>query len=90
MRKELTTTDKQKLDSLYDAIKNHTENFIGYPVSKDFNYEELFRFLKFPLNNLGDPFMPSTWKVDSREMEREVIEFMADLLRAPKTIGGDM
>lgn len=84
MRKELSTSDKNKLDSLYDAIQNHTENFIGYPVSKDFNYDELFRFLKFPLNNLGDPFMPSTWKVDSREMEREVIEFMADLLRAPK------
>ncbi|MEN8138183.1 MAG: histidine decarboxylase [Bacteroidota bacterium] len=84
MNTELNTKDKQKLDNLYEAIKNHTENFLGYPVSKDFNYEELNKFLKFPINNLGDPFMPSTWKVDSREMEREVIEFMADLLRAPK------
>jgi histidine decarboxylase len=84
MHKELNINDKQKLDSLYDAIKIHSENFLGYPVSKDFNYDELNKFLKFPINNLGDPFMPSTWKVDSREMEREVIEFMADLLRAPK------
>ncbi|MCK5781677.1 MAG: histidine decarboxylase [Flavobacteriales bacterium] len=84
MRRELDTYNQQKLDVLYKSIKKHSENFLGYPVSKDFNYEDLNRFLKFPINNLGDPFMPSTWKVDSREIEREVIEFMAELMRAPK------
>jgi len=28
--------------------------------------------------------MPSTWKVDTRKLECEVLDFMADLLRAPK------
>ncbi|MEN8187150.1 MAG: histidine decarboxylase [Bacteroidota bacterium] len=84
MNRELTINEQQKLDNLYRGIKYHSENFLGYPVSKDFNYDALHKFLKFPLNNLGDPFMPSTWKVDTREMEREVIEFMAELLHAPK------
>ena len=81
---QLHKKDKATLDNLLASIKVHTENFLGYPVSKDFNYDELLEFLKYPLNNLGDPFMPSTWKVDTREIEREVVEFMAELLRAPK------
>lgn len=55
---------------------------MGYPVSKDFDFEELLPFLSYPMNNLGDPFVASTYAVDSREMEREVIEFFASLFRA--------
>jgi histidine decarboxylase len=43
----------------------------------------LERFLRFPLNNLGDPFVDSTFAVSTREFEREVVEFVANLLRAP-------
>ena len=79
---ELKQADRDRLKHFLDGIKTKTENFLGYPVSKDFDYKELFEFLKYPLNNLGDPFTPSTWKVDSREFEREVIDFMASLFRA--------
>jgi histidine decarboxylase len=80
----LDINDKNRLDSLYAELIKKTETYFGYPVSKNFNYSDLTKFLQFPLNNLGDPFESSTWKVDSREFEREVIDFMADILNAPK------
>jgi histidine decarboxylase len=78
----LKKEDHDRLKDFLDGIKAKTDNFLGYPVSKDFDYKDLFEFLKYPLNNLGDPFTPSTWKVDTREFEREVIDFMAQLFRA--------
>ena len=78
----LKQADHARLKNFLDGIKAKTDNFLGYPVSKDFDYKDLFEFLKYPLNNLGDPFTPSTWKVDTREFEREVITFMARLFRA--------
>lgn len=80
----LNTVDNERLLEFFNSIKEKTDYFIGYPVSKDFDYRELFEFLKYPLNNLGDPFTDSTWKVDSRTFEREVIEFAAELFRAEK------
>jgi histidine decarboxylase len=79
---ELKQADHDRLNSFLDTIKKRTRSFLGYPVSKDFDYKELFEFLNYPLNNLGDPFTPSTWKVDTRAFEREVVSFMAGLYRA--------
>ena len=80
----LEQTLRDRLEEFVKRIENNTKSYIGYPVSKDFEYTELAELLKYPLNNLGDPFVDSTWKVDSREFEREVIEFFAELLRAPE------
>ncbi|RZK41815.1 MAG: histidine decarboxylase [Pedobacter sp.] len=79
---ELSAEDLKILDELYAKIERNTNNFLGYPVAKDFNFSELYRFMGFPMNNLGDPFVGSTWAVDSRELEREVVEFFANLFRA--------
>lgn len=76
--------DKARLEKLLDRIHENTSNFIGYPVSKDFDYDELIPFLKYPMNNLGDPFVESTYAVDSREMEKDVLRFFAELFRADK------
>ncbi|MEN9866218.1 MAG: hypothetical protein RL748_1808 [Pseudomonadota bacterium] len=75
--------DQARLDQLLGEVAQRTEHFLGYPVAKDFDYSNLLPFLAYPLNNLGDPFADSTWKVASREFEREVVQFFADLLRAP-------
>lgn len=79
----LSDSDSQRLDALYAALTAATERFLGYPVSKDFDAGPLERFLQFPLNNLGDPFVESTFQVGTREFEREVVDFLAELLRAP-------
>lgn len=78
----LSTANQQTLDQLLEKVKLNTANFMGYPVSKDFDFEALLPFLSYPMNNLGDPFVASTYAVDSREMEKEVIEFFASLFRA--------
>ncbi len=78
----LATQDQNRLDQLHRRLKEQTEMFLGYPVAKDFDCRALARFLELPLNNLGDPFAPSTYQVDSREFEREVVTFAAQLLRA--------
>lgn len=79
----LPAADAAQLDSLLALVKDHTRHFLGYPVSKDFDYSALLPFLQYPLNNLGDPFVASTYTVGSREMERYVVEFFARLFRAP-------
>nr|WP_199081468.1 histidine decarboxylase [Pedobacter sp. ASV19] len=82
MSHSLSPEEDQLLVQLLADVKHNTEFFMGYPVTKDFNYEELMPFLQYPMNNLGDPFVPSTYAVGSRELEKEVVKFFADLFRA--------
>lgn len=78
----LSAEDNQKLGLLYEKVQSKTAYFLGYPVSKDFDYSALLPFLQYPMNNLGDPFVDSTYAVDSREMEKEVVQFFAEQFRA--------
>ncbi|MGZ3767536.1 MAG: histidine decarboxylase [Mucilaginibacter sp.] len=83
MEKELIGDKTSKvLKELLEEISSKSAMTIGYPVSKDFDYSELLPFLKYPLNNVGDPFIPSTYTVGSRELEKEVIAFFSKLFRA--------
>ncbi|NSL86621.1 histidine decarboxylase [Chitinophaga sp. Mgbs1] len=79
----LSAADTAQLEGLLALVQNRTQDFLGYPVSKDFDYTPLLPFLQYPLNNLGDPFISSTYMVGSREMEKYVVEFFAKLFRAP-------
>lgn len=71
-----------QISQLREKISEARNSFLGYPVSKDFDYSELNDFLEFPINNLGDPFNASTYRVQTHEMEREVVSFFAKLFRA--------
>ncbi len=78
--------DEKSQNYLKDYIKKVEERaaqFIGYPIAKDFDYSELYPLLKYPLNNLGDPLIESTYDLNSRSIEREVVQFFADLFKAP-------
>lgn len=78
----LSVQDRDRLDDLQKNIENARNNFLGYPVSKDFDYSEIAHFLQYPINNLGDPFEDGTYKVQTHELEREVVAFFAKLFRA--------
>ena len=80
----LAAADAAALNELLTQVQTQTRDFLGYPVSKDFDYSPLLPFLQYPLNNLGDPFVPATYAVGSREMEKQVVSFFADLFRAPE------
>lgn len=85
----LTKIQEDKLEKLFADISSAKHSFIGYPVSKDFDYSRLYKFLEHPINNLGDPFEEGTYKVQTRELEKKVVEFFAKLFRAnPKDYWG--
>lgn len=80
---------QNQLQKLAEELNIARNTFLGYPVSKDFDYSELYDFLKYPINNLGDPFERGTYQVQTHEMEREVVVFFAKLFRAnPKDFWG--
>lgn len=56
---------------------------IGFPSTFDFDYTELYPFFGLLMNNVGDPYTPSAFPANCKDLEREVVEWAADLLRAP-------
>lgn len=80
----LTTKSKQ-LEELKDQLSNYKEQVLGYPISGDLDFKELYDFLKFPLNNIGDPFEDCNYRVQTTKLEKEVIDFFAKLFNANTT-----
>ena len=69
-----TTDDQQRLDALYEMFRREADSYIGYPCSRLFDYTPLYRFLEFPVNNIGDPYVPSNFHLNTHDFEREVME----------------
>ncbi|WP_299781354.1 histidine decarboxylase [uncultured Formosa sp.] len=69
-----------EIQAVYDRIKAHSESFLGYPVAKDFSYSEYAPFLDICINNVGDPENPSTFAIDTKDIEQKCIAFFADML----------
>ncbi len=78
----LSSEERDRIDRLYSKVKEKAGTFIGYPCNLNFDYSELFRFLSFPINNVGDPFISSNYQVNTHEIEREVIRFFANITHA--------
>lgn len=79
----LSPDDRKRLHRLFARLERDAAHEIGYPVAFDFDYSELLPFLRFSLNNAGDPFMPMTYRLNTHEVEQEVVAFFAELARAP-------
>jgi histidine decarboxylase len=80
----LTPGDRAKLDALFAHFTELVPRNIGYPCNEVFDYSELFRFLQFAANNVGDPFAGSNYRLNTHEFEREVLHDFARLSRAPQ------
>ena len=78
----LSAKDEGRLDDFYRAMETESSRFVGYPSNSVFDYSDLYRFLRFPLNNIGDPFVESTFRVNSRSFEQDVLRFFAKMYRA--------
>ena len=72
------------LNDLEEQLIAEKENFIGYPCNSDFNYEALYRFLTYPINNIGDPYIPSNYHLNTHCFELEVLKFFEELTQAPE------
>jgi histidine decarboxylase len=86
---QLSDQQQRRLQDLLDLAVQESTHFLGYPCNRAFDYTPLYPFLAFPMNNVGDPFMPSRYHLNTHEFEREVIAFFAELTRAkPQEIWG--
>ena len=79
---KLKREDKKRLDNLYKKLKNYDKKSVGFPINRMFDYSELYKFLELSINNVGDPFEESIYKVATHEIEREVIQEFEKLFNA--------
>jgi|GEM_PF-69840 len=70
------------INHILNYLQIKSSNQAGYPVNADFDYSPLFEFLNFSINNVGDPYVNSNYKINSRMMEKPVIDFFAKLFHA--------
>lgn len=80
----LSPADRARLDALYARLTDLRPRNVGYPCNQNFDYSELYRFLEFASNNLGDPFVGSNYRLNTLEFEREALAEFARLARAPE------
>jgi len=79
-RKKISTTAiNLYLSRLMVHLKERTHYHLGYPYNLSFKSEGLMPFMKFSINNLGDPFVTSNYGVHSRNFEIAVLDFFANL-----------
>ena len=72
-----------RLEAFLARVEELAPTMVGYPCSQDFDFPELSPFLRFSLNNVGDPFGESLYRENTFAFEREVVEFFQRHLRAP-------
>jgi histidine decarboxylase len=76
-----TETDSDGLIEQLDAARPLN---IGFPGATDFDYRELAEVLtRQLLNNVGDPWVDGLGVNQTKAAERQVVDFLADLFRAP-------
>ena len=76
-------TKENILKEYYEYLEKNSFFHFGYPYNLEYNFKALSPFLNFTINNLGDPFVESNYKVHSRFFELKVLNYFADLWKIP-------
>ncbi|OTA14128.1 histidine decarboxylase [Xenorhabdus vietnamensis] len=81
----LTDTERGKaLTELGSYVKKTRNKFMGYQTNQELHYSsELSEYLDVQLNNVGDPFVTGNLRVNSKVVERAVLDYFAKLWNAP-------
>ena len=74
----------ERLRAYLANVETLANTFVGYPCSQDYDYPEIAPFLRYALNNVGDPFGESIYRENTFAFEREVVAFFQRHLRAPE------
>mmetsp|Transcript_41044 Transcript_41044/g.98951 ORF Transcript_41044/g.98951 Transcript_41044/m.98951 type:complete len:488 (-) Transcript_41044:266-1729(-) len=77
--KDALPTETEILESYDNLLASRSSVHFGYPYNLMYDHSELYSFMKYSINNLGDPFVPSNYGVHSRQFECSVIDFFAKL-----------
>lgn len=62
-----------------DAYATAQDTFLGYPCNTKYDYSEVFHLLNYHFNNVGDPYVPSLYKLNTKEIEQRVLDFFKEL-----------
>ena len=68
-----------RLNSLSNGILSSSAHYIGFPNSRILPNLALGEFLKYNINNIGDPFYPNSG-INTCDFEQEVISFWSSAL----------
>lgn len=69
---------------LDEYVERKRRKFSGYQTSQTLKYSpEFSKYLDVQLNNVGDPFVSGNLKVNSKFVERAVLNYFAKLWHAP-------
>lgn len=68
-----------RLEALSSHFVERSAHYIGFPNSRLLSFAELGDFLRFNINNIGDPYHPNGG-INTCHFEREVIRFWAQHL----------
>jgi histidine decarboxylase len=71
------------LAELRSHLDQARPRIIGFPSATDLDLTALWPFFNELLNNVGDPYSGSAFPANTKPVEREVVDWFADLLRAP-------
>ncbi|NJK42091.1 MAG: histidine decarboxylase [Acaryochloridaceae cyanobacterium SU_2_1] len=80
----LSAADQSRLDQFFADVAEESKSFLGYPCNGLFDYSPLFKFLQYPLNNVGDPFLPSNYHLNTHEFECDLLKIFQTLTQAPE------
>ncbi|MEG4802258.1 pyridoxal-dependent decarboxylase [Microcoleus sp. ARI1-B5] len=80
----LTPEQRQiALDQLYEYESRQQKYFLGYQTNQKLDFaEDLKQYLNFHLNNVGDPFTSGNLTLNTKFMERAVLDYYASLWNA--------
>ncbi|TKY51390.1 Serine decarboxylase [Spatholobus suberectus] len=67
-----------------ESLNQYNLHNLGYPGNQDFNYDVLAPLLHFHLNNAGDPFLGSSFSLNSTTFEVCVLDWFANLWEIEK------
>ena len=73
-----------RLNAMLREFQTLAQSQVGYPCNQKFDYSELSVFMRYCLNNVGDPFHTSNFRSNTHQIEREVIAEFADLMHLPQ------
>ena len=73
---------RQAQDETHVFSNRQTMNFLGYQVTLHNDYSPASKYLTTQLNNVGDPFTPGSFTLNSKWMERNVLDYYASLWNA--------
>jgi histidine decarboxylase len=78
-----TYNETEILEAYDKFLQQRSVVHFGYPYNLMYDHSELYQFMKYSINNLGDPFVPSNYGIHSRQFECAVIDFFAQLWNMP-------